>query len=204
MIDFKKYNTFLVERRLEITALQNKIQQIDNQISIESKKYDNNVKARDIVAAINVIAQEKLANIIEELTTKALQTVFDETYSFKIESKICRNKAEATLFVVIDGKEHSLKDDLGGGVIDVVSFSLRIIMWALDCKKRSNTIILDEPARCVSRDKINLFGEMLQQMSKLLGIQFIIVSHESELISCADKAYNVIKENGISIVELVE
>lgn len=200
MIDLNKYNTFLYERRAAIKALEASITNNRMAIADNEKLLANTTTARDIVSAVGVAAQEKLTAVIEELTTKALQTVFDDTYSFKIESKISRNKVEAFIYVVVDGKQLTLRDDLGGGVVDVVSFALRIIMWALDCKKRSNTIILDEPARCVSHDKISLFGEMLKQMSSMLGLQFIIVSHEDDLIACADKAYKVSIENGISKV----
>jgi len=45
---------------------------------------------------------------------------------------------------------------------------------------------------------------MTQYLSKMLNLQFIIITQDEELTEAADAVFLVIKERGISRVELVE
>ena len=89
----------------------------------------------------------------------------------------------------------------GGGPIDIASFALRIASWSLQRPIRSNTIILDEPMKNLSKEYQEQGALMLQEVSRKLGIQFIIVTHEPVLARFADKTFNVSIKNGISRVE---
>jgi len=195
-----EYREFIINHTSTINRLTTDISTTRTTLDDASTLLENYYTARDIVASTGVIAQQNATSVIEELTTKALQTVFDNTYEFKIESKVNRNKVEASIKVLVNKQERTPKLGIGGSVVDVISFALRIIAWALDCKKRSNTIILDEPARCVSKDKIHLFGEMMKHMSDLLRIQFVGVTHDDVLSGCANTRYEVTKVNEISRV----
>jgi len=164
---------------------------------------DDLIDSREIMSAVGILAQQELKEILENLVTEALQVVFDETYSFSVEDVVQRNKAETNFFVVMSGSKMSLKDELGCGVLDVVSFVLRVILWAVASNKTRNTMVLDEPAKFVSRDKRPAFGEMMRKMSDLLDIQFVMVTHEPEFIQIADKSYSISQEDGISEVKEV-
>jgi len=65
-------------------------------------------------------------------------------------------------------------------------------------------LILDEPFRFVSRNKMPLAGQMLREISKQLELQIIMISHIPELISCADQIINVTIKNGISSIDYGE
>lgn len=161
----------------------------------------NLVKARDIMISVGIISQEEIKIVIEELVTQALQGIFGDNYSFVLENKIARNKPETEFYVIQDGKKRSLKDELGGGVIDVISFAIRIILWAITSDRTDNVIILDEPMKFVSKDKLEMCGEMLRYMSEILNIQFILITHEGQLINAADAAFCVKQINGVSVIE---
>ena len=67
-----------------------------------------------------------------------------------------------------------------------------------------NVLILDEPAKNVSRDLQAKTGLIIKELSKKLGIQFIISSHIPEIITGADTVVNVKMVNGISTIESVQ
>ncbi len=64
--------------------------------------------------------------------------------------------------------------------------------------------MLDEPGRFLSRDKQGAFGRMLQEVSELLGVQILMVSHSTDIIEYADRAYEIVQTNGISEVREIE
>ena len=198
-----KYSDFLAQKKGLKKRLEGQKKGIETELDDKRQFVCNLKEAREIISTVGVLAQNEVKTVIEELVTQALQSVFGNKYSFVIENKILRNKPETSFYVEIDGKRFSLKEELGGGVVDVTSFAVRIVLWAITSPRSANTIILDEPGKFISKDKLQSFGEMIKSLSKMLGIQFVIITHENELAEISDKAYNVTQENGISVVEEV-
>jgi DNA repair exonuclease SbcCD ATPase subunit len=67
-----------------------------------------------------------------------------------------------------------------------------------------NTIILDEPFRFLSEDHQEQAGIMLKEISKKLGIQFLVVTHNPILAEVADRTFNVNIKKGISFIKVSE
>ena len=98
-----------------------------------------------------------------------------------------------------NGNEFVPKDDMGGGILDIISFALRIVLWGLETPKSRNLIILDEPFKQCGK-LITKACQMVKEISKMLGVQIIMVTHSDELIDIADKSWHVQYTNGMSIV----
>ena len=154
--------------------------------------------AREVMSAVGILAQQEFKEVLESLVTEALRAVFNETYSFIVEDTVQRNKPETNFYVEADGNKLGLRDELGCGVLDVISFVLRVVLWASSVDETRNTMILDEPAKFVSRDRRQAFGDMMRKISSMLEIQFVMVTHEPEFIEVADKAYRVENIEGVS------
>jgi len=199
-ININKYQMFLAKKTVERNNLLKLNMQLEKDVSDEQTYIETLTQAREVMNAVASLAQDETKLVIESLVTKALQSVFGLIYSFEIETKISHNKAEMFMYVIKDGRQSELKSELGGGVVDVVSFALRVILWAISCPRSSNTIILDEPGRFIDKDRLNVFGEMIKELGKILEIQFIIVTHEEELVSVADKSFYVTQQGGITDV----
>ena len=60
------------------------------------------------------------------------------------------------------------------------------------------TDILDEGMKWLSRDLQPKAGEILQELSQKLNLQFIMVSHSPDMIASSDKVYEVSQKEGIS------
>ena len=155
-------------------------------------------QAREIIREAGLKTQESLSFHISEITTLALDAVFDDPYALQVNFVERRNKTECDLLFCRDGNEMSPMDASGGGAVDVATFALRIASWSMQSPRSRNTIILDEPLKNLSKDLQEKGSTMLKEVSKKLGIQFIIVTHEPALTKYADKVFEVINRKGIS------
>lgn len=160
-------------------------------------------EARDVVNAVMLSTQNRAKSVIEDVVTLALKSVFGETYSFSIEYAVKRNKSEAVLSIKKGGELYNAEDECGGGIIDVVSFGLRIALWSISKQRTAPVFVLDEPGRFLSAEMAPKFGEMLKEVSKLLSLQFIMITHSEILAETADKTYRVSQTAGVSQVEPV-
>ena len=134
------------------------------------------------------------------MVSNALQAVFEEDYQFIIDFEIKRNKAEAKVSLKIRGEEVDPKDSCGGGVLDIASFALRVVLYSIQNPKSTNTLILDEGFKFLHGNLENAM-KMVKDLSKKLNIQFIIVSQISEIAECADKVFSVVHNGEHSIVK---
>jgi ABC-type glutathione transport system ATPase component len=76
-------------------------------------------------------------------------------------------------------------------------------VWAMAEPRTAPVFLLDEPSKFLSVDLQPKFGQMLRELSDLLGVQFVVVTHSPEVAESADRAYNVDKDGAASAVKLV-
>ena len=160
-------------------------------------------KARAIMQLVAKETQEQLEYKISELVSLGLSAIFDNPYELVLNYEIKRGKTEADL--LFKRGENVVKPMLssGGGAVDVAAMGLRIAIWSLKSPRTRNTIVMDEPFRFLSKQHQVKAGQLLSEISSKLGIQIIMVTHNQEFISAADKVFNVKKVNGISKVEVL-
>lgn len=201
MTPLTKYKTFLAETRAKKQILAQQVESIQSELLQLKTRLGDLITAQDVMNSVSILAQTEFKGVVEALVTEALHFVFGENYQFEIESSVVRNQAEAQLWVVIDGVRHSLKDELGGGVVDVCSFVLKVTFWALQINRTEPVLIFDEPLKNIDSGRLESIGVMIKSLSERLGVQFIMVTHEQELASISDVSYRVVLENGISKVQ---
>ena len=192
-----KYNK-LVSRR------ENYIEQLGDEERKLRQSKQQLKRATEALQLIQKAAQEtqqQLEYHISNIVTLALTTVFDESYGFIARFVIRRNSTECDLLLTKDGQEMSPMDAVGGGVIDIISFALRIAYWSM--KPNRPVFILDEPFRFLSVDLQERASEMIKTISNELGLQIIMVSHLPNIIGSADKIFNVKQIKGKSQMEEV-
>lgn len=155
----------------------------------DRKRYSESKKAfriyKEAQTIIQEVAQEVQSNAhskIAAVVSKCLQAVFDDPYEFKIHFEQKRGKTEARLTLCRDGMElnHPL-DAVGGGVADVVGFALRVSSLLMSRPRLQRILASDEPFRFVSKEYWGHVREMLETISKEMGIQIIQVTHNEEL-----------------------
>lgn len=150
--------------------------------------------------------QNSLSVNASDFVTSAIQSVFEEKkYIFKLKFTPKRNKTEVEMFLRDGDEEVALKDpnDIrnGGGILDIIALALRIFLWSL--KKNSNTMILDQPCQNLDNGHMPMLGDLLKNLSKELGIQFILINHNPNLAETAEITYEVVKNGRVSSIRRV-
>lgn len=150
--------------------------------------------ASEVLKRIGDQKKQKTVEIFERVITAAIKEAFGFDYSFVIDIN-SDGKRVSTKFKLInpEGNELDIMDSVGGGLIDVISFVLRVLILASAKPKRSQVMFLDESFRCVSVEYRPKVATLLKSLSKRLGMQFLLVTHQSELLEAADVAYQLEK-----------
>jgi len=157
-------------------------------------------EAREIIRKVGMDTQKELQISISDITSLALEAVFPDPYSLCVEFIQRRNKTECDLYFERDGNRVDPLTASGVGAVDVAAFALRIASWSMSVPHSRNCIILDEPFRFLSENYQEQASMMLSEISKKLGIQIIMISHNLTLASSADRVFSVSIKKGISKV----
>ena len=162
-------------------------------------------KAQAVIIAVARATQNELEYRITEPISLALGAVY-ENNPYKMSAKFeitGRGTTECKLAFERNGNFIKPLEASGGGPVDIASFALRVGGWSLSQPRSRSVLILDEPFKWVSRDRMPLAGQMLQEISKQLGLQIIMISHIPELIECSSRVIEIEIQNGISSVKSV-
>jgi len=191
ILEQRKGQQIQVEQTLETTTTELKQLQ---------RSLHRHEEAKEIIRAVGLKTQEQLQFSIGDITTLALEAVFNDPYELKVEFVQRRNRTECDLLFVRDGMVVDPLSASGGGTIDVAAFALRIASWSMSNPRTRNTIILDEPLRFLSADCQERASAMIKELSQRLGLQFIIVTHNDILTSYADKVFETRIRKGVTKV----
>lgn len=158
---------------------------LDEKTSLKEAKA--NVRAAAKAQALVQQAAETIQASVHEqiagVVTRCLQTVFgDDSYTFKIHFVQRRGRTEAELVFVRDEQEIDPISSSGGGVVDIASFALRLSCLMLMRPAKRRLLVLDEPFRFLSKDYRPVARSLLQELSKELSMQIIMVTHAQELV----------------------
>jgi len=143
-----------------------------------------------------ILLMEYAGQAARELVTKrfnavvsfALQSVFGEDYTFDTELTVKRNAVSAE-FRVMDSKYSEPANPLdsrGGGVVDVISLALRVVMLELFSPRIDGPLVLDEPTRHLSDEYSGRAAELLNAISTRTGRQIVLVTHDDILAKEAE------------------
>ena len=148
---------------------------------IQIKEQLNDIlQAQEIAQKAAEEIQQQVHKQIANIVNKCLQAIFPDPYEFKIRFVPKRGKTEAELLFIRNGKEI---ENVGGGVIVIVAFALRLSSLLLSRKRPRRTMALDQPFGDVSKDKgyLERIPEMLVMLAEEFGFQFIQVTHIDEM-----------------------
>lgn len=130
---------------------------------------------------------------MENVVTKALQSVFGPDFSFEIEMEESGGKPIARFLVCSVGEKGEIiknepQESRGGGINDIVAFAVQVATLVVyNEPKIQGPIILDEPGKHVSEEYVVKFGEFLEFVSKTFNRQIFMVTHQPHLAATANK-----------------
>ena len=195
LIEFKITKRILSNSKI---SLKSEIDELDNDI-------DNHRKAKWVISKVIEETQKTFKEQIESLTTLMLQSIFDDQYRFELIFEEKNNQIECRP-VIFEGKyEYEAEEDMGGSIIDVISYALRVILHNIELPRSRDTMFSDEPMKWVGKEEeLDRTGNILRDSSHELNMQLIIITHEKRLIEIADRAFSTKKQNGITTVTKVK
>jgi DNA repair exonuclease SbcCD ATPase subunit len=198
----KTIDELLVEREL----LRKQSSEIDDQVASLNEELEDLTTAKQVLSDAVRITQQQMSKYIESLVTLAIRSVFtDSDYKFVVDYKTRKDGRVEVSLLVKEGEQEPFhpEDEEGGGIVDIISFALRVVMWSIQAKRSRNVLILDEPFRFTG-EYTELAGKMLKEVSQKLGIQVVMITHSRELMGIADRVWEVTKEQGRSVVRRVD
>lgn len=164
-------------------------------------------KAQNIVNEHAYKVQTTIKYVLTDIVNHAMQSILDEPYELVLDFVPRRGKTEAEFYLTNkDGDRIKPNDAIGGGVLDVLSITLRIALWNMKEPKTRNVLILDEPLKSLKGGEMpNNGARLLKEISDNLGIQIIMVSHDQEIIESADRVFQIFKnEIGTSVIKQIK
>lgn len=191
-------------RLIELNAMKKQLKSNISQLESDCATLD--LEGVDIQKALLIAqdvaqkTQDQLTIRLSSLVEECIQSIFGDDFKFRVEFETKRNQTEAKLVLIENGVEFTdLPNSVGGGLCDVVSLSLRLGCFLIDCKDRRPTILLDEPCKNL-RHYVDKFYELVDRLSEELEIQFIIIPSPADEYPSSFNQIRVDKTNGISSV----
>jgi len=215
MVDI--FSEEIKEHKEGLIKLKGVKEQIEKQIKDEEadlEKYQDEQKSNQLAALFmfSEIFDRRQAQLdaIENIATSALRQIYGDEYSLKFETFDEQRKDGANSFKIEikiisphEGRdmETGLLGERGGGLIEVVSFALRIA--ALKWMGYNGPILLDEAWKSMSTDyKIGEVASFLEEVTNSTDRQVILVTHMYDKFGPVSKnVVQIIKNNGIALAK---
>lgn len=138
-------------------------------------------EAADAIAKLAERLGSQTVKTFESITNRCLETVFGDAIKLKLHHAESGGGTEVKVTVsTCDGEDVDPLTACGGGVVDVVSFGLRLAAIICDVSQPRKILILDEPFRFVSVNYRAKLADMLESLASQCGVQIIMVTHFSE------------------------
>lgn len=162
-------------------------------------------QAREVIREVGLKTQQQLQYHIADITSLALEAVFNEPYALTVEFVQRRNKTECDLYFVRQGEQVDPITASGGGAVDVAAFALRVASWSMARPRTRNVLLLDEPFKHLKGGEANQrVLDMINEISRKMKLQIIMVSDErisrEDIIASSDKVFEVKIKKGVSQV----
>ena len=194
----------LERRKGQREQIERSIEKIELSIDENRKQLRGHEKSKEVIKQVGLKTQQQLSYNISEITSMALDAVFDDPYELELEFVERRNKTECDIYFVRDGIRIDPFSG-GGGAIDIAAFALRVASWSMQTPRSRNVLVLDEPFKHLKGEQANRkMLDMVSELSSRLKIQIIMVSDErvsrAATIEATDKLFETSIRKGVTYV----
>jgi len=160
--------------------------------------------AHDLLTKLADRKREEVRVRVERIVNAALRAVFGPSISFRFEVTTLRGVVAIRPevgFSVRGGPVNFVGvDQVAGGVVDVVSFAMRVAVLLSRRPMLRPVLIADEPLKHLSDEYLPAAAEMLRRLADECGLQMLIVSHEPDVSLRAHRVFRVTRPAGVSAV----
>ena len=197
-MDIQQLRNKLEQQKGQVSQIEKSVKELNLKLRKNKRSLRHHEQAREVIREVGLKTQQQLQYHISDITSLALEAVFNNPYELIAEFVQRRNKTECDLFFQRDGSKVDPLTASGVGAVDVAAFALRVASWSMLRPHTRNTVILDEPLKFLSNEYQEKASIMIKEISKKLGIQFIIITHEPILAGYADKVFETKIRKGVT------
>lgn len=140
------------------------------------------INLKTYVGSVLSSIQADFVNSLREVANSMLNVFGFSEYKLSVNFVEERNKIGLDLFIEKGGNRYELDGMLGGGLLDILSFALRVHVILATGKPR--VLIMDEPFKCLSKAHKSSLAQLLTQLIENYSFQIIMVTHDLELVEC--------------------
>ena len=214
-MNLQTFESNLKQLETNVIIAKEKEHNLNNEIKFLQYKIktmeDENIalgKVITILTAAATASRDNARQHFEKIITDALQFISQsKDYEFMIKELTGRAKASYEFYIksTVNGVECIQKpeDANGGGFVDIISVAAKYTYLEIfnDPKIMNATLFYDEPGKMISEQMSVKFAEYIKFLGSHYNRQTIMITHNDNLSSVADKTFLVRKDaNGISTV----
>ena len=167
--------------------------------SLEKKMSELNIEVLEesiiVLQKLSERQREMAKTRLEELATEALRYSMGGEYSVIIDLENIRKRPQASLYIckkAYENREEIDEEDLedplsdnGGGVVDIISAAIELVVMQAQTPIIEGPLILDEPFKMLSEEYVPMMSDFLKKISKDFNRQIIMVTHNEYLAQSA-------------------
>lgn len=188
-------------RRLDRTTAERELlirqrKQLELQHNEKSVELDKLAQVIRLMESLADAGQKEMIGLITKIATVGMTEVFGSPILLVAEVREKRGTQGLELKLVIDGNLRDL-DQVGGGLIDVLSFILQVAVVKL--MGAAPVLLLDEPFKHLSKNYLPRISQLVNSLASLMGMQIVIVTHENQLVT-GDFVYRLELKDGATVV----
>lgn len=205
MIDYQEVNSICNQIDVDYKVYKIKEEELT---SLISKKQDLISLGDDLVllsSFLNKLVDSRRDGIIEKITSLisfGLNSILDrEGMELKLDSRLQRGRQFYQFRLIDNGMEVDPLKSCGGGVINILSILLRIVVLSMSSNRKF--LVIDEGFANLSANHREKAVDFLKLAAEKLGVQFLIVTHQDELKEAADILYEIKEKDGYSIFKKI-
>ena len=192
--DFVNFTQNLGKLQGEYSLLQDI--QDNGKILIEQYKKDEviYIQAVELLSLVQKVTRDKIKESFEIIVTHALNYIFEsDKYSFHLVFGRRGNLQELDFAVQTPDKNEPLDPMTtdAGGVLNIISFALRVVLMEVALPKINGFIISDESFSNLSEEYVERASQFLKEINSKMNRQIIAISHQSKMLDSADQLIEV-------------
>ncbi len=202
-MNLKSLRYALERKKGERDVIQERIKEFESKTQELEREVAFSEQAQIVIQVVGRQTQKQLEYRIGELVSLAQASVFDNPWALKLEFVLRRGKTECDLhWQKSDGRESSdIRYGGGGGESDVAALGLQFAMWSLQRPRTRNIMFFDEPLKFLKGGDLPERGAlMIKEISKHLLLQILMISHIPDQIEGADRAFEFVQKDGVTMV----
>lgn len=183
-LDMAEVRRRLSQMMVERAAYQTRQADLQDRLGLLQAHREATERAQLVARELAQEIQQQAHGRIAAVVTRCLEAVFGEgSYAFSIRFEEKRGKTDAVMVLRQGDLEiEDFQQAVGGGVVDVVAFALRLAALRLARPARRMLLVLDEPFRFLSQQYRPAAAELLKSLSSDMGVQIVLVTHMEDFV----------------------